>query len=90
VARIIEISGRLAAKDDRFTDWADQVGVPVSSVKSNTEKNYLIVELDALVSLLYGLSEDQVGHMFATFHRGWEYRPRLEAVLKHYAKWKGQ
>lgn len=54
------------------------------------EKDDLIAELDALVSLLYGLTEDQVEHVFDTFHRGWNYRPRLEAVLEHYARWKGQ
>ena len=42
------------------------------------------------MSLLYGLTEDQVEHVFATFHRGWDYEPRLEAVLKHYRAWKGK
>lgn len=54
------------------------------------EKDDLIAELDALVSLLYGLSEDQVEHLFATFHRGWKYEPRLEAVIQHYQAWKGK
>ena len=27
---------------------------------------------------------DQVEHIFATFHRGWDYQSRLEAVLKHF------
>ncbi|WP_375399427.1 Eco57I restriction-modification methylase domain-containing protein [uncultured Amnibacterium sp.] len=87
--RVIEISGRLAAIDARYQDWADEVGVPVGSVRSPAEKSDLIHELDALVSLLYGLSERQVEHVFATFHRGWDYRPRLDAVLEHYATWKG-
>ena len=37
----------------------------------------LIAELDAVVALLYGLSRPDVEHIFATFHRGWDYRPRL-------------
>jgi hypothetical protein len=82
--RIIEVSGRLAAVDDRYAAWAKEVGVPVASVKTPEEKDALIAELDALVSLLYGLSRDQVEQVFATFHRGWDYRPRLEAVLEHY------
>ena len=57
-------------------------------MKSQAEKDELIAELDALVSLLYGLSEDQVEHVFATFHRGWDYEPRLQTVLKHYRAWK--
>lgn len=64
--------------------------VPVGSVETQTEKDGLCAELDALVSLLYGLSEDQVEHLFATFHRGWKYEPRLETVLQHYGTWKGK
>ena len=81
---------RLAAVDGRYSEWAAEVGVPVGSVKSPAEKDDLIAELDALVSLLYGLTEDQVEHVFATFHRGWDYESRLDAVLKHYRAWKGK
>lgn len=87
-SRVIEISGRLAAVDERYADWAAEVGVPVGSVKSPEEKEDLIAELDALVALLYGLTADQVEHVFATFHYGWDYQPRLEAVLAHYSHWK--
>lgn len=88
--RVVEIAGRLAAVDDRYSDWAFEVGVTVGSVSSQAEKDDLIAELDALVSLLYGLSEKQVEHVFATFHRGWDYKSRLEAVMKHYAAGKGK
>jgi hypothetical protein len=83
-ARIIEISGRLAAVDERYADWAKAVGVKVGSVRTETEKNALIAELDALVAHLYGLNRSQVEHVFATFHRGWDYKPRLAEVLKYY------
>lgn len=86
--RVVEAAGRLAAVDDRYADWANQVGVPFGSVKAEAEKNDLIYELDALVSLLYGLTEDQVEHIFKTFHRGWDYQPRLDAVLDHFRTWK--
>ncbi len=88
--RAREIAGRLAAIDDRYTDWAAAVGVPVGSVKTPEEKDDLIAELDALVSLLYDLTEDQVEHVFATFHRGWNFEVRLDAVLTHYREWKGK
>jgi hypothetical protein len=88
--RVVEVAGRLAAVDDRYAEWASEVGVSVGSVKTQAEKDDLITELDALVSLLYGLTDDQVEHVFATFHRGWDYQPRLEAVLKHYWAWKGK
>lgn len=86
----MEVTGRLAAVDDRYTEWAAEVGVPVGSVTTKSAKDDLTAELDAVVSLLYGLSEDQIEHIFATFHRGWDYQSRLEAVLTHYARWKGQ
>ncbi|RZU13984.1 hypothetical protein EV645_4844 [Kribbella rubisoli] len=89
-ARTVRIAARLAAVDDRFEDWAATVGVPVGSVKTHVEKADLVAELDALVGLLYDLTEEQVEHVFATFHRGWNYESRLDAVLKHYRAWKGQ
>ncbi|MEP9385572.1 Eco57I restriction-modification methylase domain-containing protein [Nocardioides cheoyonin] len=88
--RATEIAGRLAAVDDRYDAWARDVGVPVGSVKTDADKDDLIAELDAVVSLLYGLTEDQVEHIFSTFHRGWNYEPRLNAVLKHYREWRGK
>lgn len=87
-ARVTEIAGRLAAVDDRYAEWASAVGVPVNSLENQSDKNDLIAELDALVSLLYGLAEDQVEHIFSTFHRGWDYGARLDATLTHYRLWK--
>lgn len=88
--RVVEIAGRLAAVDDRYAAWAAEVGVPVGSVTDETTKQDLIAELDALVALLYGLDRDDVTHVFETFHRGWNYQPRLDAVLTHYDRWKTQ
>ena len=82
--RLIEIAGRLAAIDGRFKDWADQVDVPVGSVRSESERNSLIFEVDALVAVSYGIDRDDLTHIFETFHRGWDYDPRLEAVLEHF------
>lgn len=87
VDRVVQVAGRLAAADSRFGDWADQVGVDVQTATIDAVKSDLVAELDALVSLLYGLTEDQVRHVFATFHRGWDFQDRLDAVLEHYMKW---
>jgi hypothetical protein len=84
--RVVDIAGRLAAKDARFADWAKAVGVPVGSVTTPGEQDDMEGELDALVAHLYGLSRDQIEHIFATFHRGWDYQPRLTAVLEHFDK----
>lgn len=86
--RVVQVSGSLAAADGRYREWANEVGVEVGSAKDEAVKTDLIAELDALASLLYGLTTDQVEHVFATFHRGWDYRSRLDAVLAHYDRWK--
>jgi len=85
--RTVEISGRLAAVDDRFADWAAEVGVPVGSATDPTVKEDLIAELDAVVGHLYGLSRDDMRLIFETFHRGWDHGPRLAAVLAHFDRW---
>jgi len=84
--RLIENSARLAAVDERFANWANTVGVKHGTVKSESEKENLITENDALVSHLYGLSRSHVEHVFKTFHRGWDYGPRLTKVLEYFDK----
>lgn len=88
--RVIEIAGRLAAVDTRYTDWANEIGVPVGSVNDEATKQALIAELDAVVALLYGLDKSDIEHIFVTFHRGWDYRVRLAAVLAYYDQWVAQ
>ena len=82
--RVTQIAGRLTAVNELFDDWAKEVGVKVGSVKTDTEKDSLIAELDALVAHLYGLSRSQLEHVFKTFHRGWDYSSRLTQVLAFY------
>ena len=79
---MVDISGRLAAVDERFSGWAAEVGVPVGSVNPR-ERDELKARLDAAVALLYGLNEDDLGVVYSTFHEGWDYEPRLNSVLDH-------
>jgi len=88
-ARVVEIAGRLAAVDQRYGDWAAKVGVSIGPVP-DAHKDDLIAELDAVVALLYGLTQQDLVHIFETFHRGWDYKPRLAAVLTHFEAWKAQ
>jgi hypothetical protein len=85
--RVIAIAGRLAAVDARYANWAEKVSVPVGSVTDEATKDDLIAELNALVAHLYGLGRSDVEHIFATFHRGWDYQSRLALVLAHYDRW---
>ncbi|NWG92456.1 MAG: hypothetical protein HXY21_08105, partial [Parvularculaceae bacterium] len=84
--RVVALAGRLAAVDDRYRDWADAVGVDCGPVDALT-KNAMIAELDAVAAHLYGLSRDQLIHIFETFHEGWDYAARLAAVLAHFDAW---
>jgi hypothetical protein len=85
--RVVAIAGRLAAMDGRFAAWATEVNVPVGSVTNEAAKDDLIAELDAVVAHLYRLARSDVEHILSTFHRGWDYRLRLAAVLAHYDQW---
>ena len=84
--RTVELSGRLAAADDRYADWASAVGVDYGPLDEDI-KQEKIYELDAVVAHLYGLSRENVEVIFETFHDGWDYEERLECVLDYYTDW---
>ena len=85
--RVVQLSGRLACQDDRFSKWAESVGVQCGPLERD-ERQDLIYELDAIVSHLYGLSESQVAHVFETFHEHWDYQTRLDNVVRHFSTWR--
>ena len=87
--RVVELSGRLACPDERFAGWASSVGVECGPLLPE-KKDDMIYELDAVVAHLYGLKESQLIHIFETFHVGWDYRQRLDAVLRHFRSWNGK
>ena len=82
--RLIELAGRLAARDVRFSGWASEVGVPLASITSPQAQAEAEAEIDAVVAALYGLQRDQLEHIFSTFHRGWDFAPRLATVLGYF------
>lgn len=84
--RVVALAGRLACPDKRFATWAEVVGVKCGPLLED-EKQDMIVELDAIVARLYGLSKKQLIHIFETFHEGWDYELRLKAVLKYFKAW---
>jgi hypothetical protein len=82
--RIIEVAGRLAAPDDRYSEWASEVGIGIGTVTNEVEREDLVAELDALVAHIYGLTREHLQHIFSSFHRGWAYQPRLTAALEFF------
>ncbi len=86
--RVVALAGRLAAPDDRFTDWTERLGVECGPLEADEREEH-IRELDAVVARLYGLDEAQLVHVFETFHEGWDYEEPLRATLDHFRAWKG-
>jgi hypothetical protein len=89
--RVIGIAGRLASQDARFANWASQVGVECGEL-SDDEKRSMMMELDAVVAHLYGLSERQLESIYRTFHHdgtvdGEPWEQRYDAVIEHYRRW---
>ena len=85
--RIVHLSARLAATDERFRTWAESLGVGTGTVQDDSDRWAAQVEIDAAVAYLYGLSESQLDHIYRSFHPGWEYSEDLEAVLNHFRQW---
>ncbi|WP_419849073.1 hypothetical protein [Candidatus Poriferisocius sp.] len=84
--RVVEIAGRLAAVDERFAEWAAEVGVPVGSANDEAVIQDLICELDACVAHLYGLDEDDLAVVYETFSEAVDYSEHHAAVLAHFRR----
>ena len=85
--RITEIAGMLAAQDDRFAEWAADVGVPVGSVDvggGGGGRECLLAELDACVAFLYELDETDIAVVYDTFGRSGQWDERRDQVLAHF------
>lgn len=85
--RVVHLAGQLASPDARFERWASALGVQVGVSQTDLDRDAMICELDAIIAHLFGLDRDDVRTVFETFHAGWDYEPRLEAVLEHYEAW---
>ncbi len=87
--RVTELAARLAARDERFADWAAEVGVPVASVAEDSLTGGGVdaqCELDACVAYLYGLDEDDIVVIYDTFGKPGQWDERRDSVLRHYRR----
>lgn len=82
--RLIVISATLAAVDPRYSLWANAIGIEPRFDLSESEKFNLICELDAIVAIMYGLNRVELEHLFASFHRGWDYAERMRATIEQF------
>jgi hypothetical protein len=81
--RCVDLAGQLASPDRRFAAWAHAVGVRQRGVGED-EREDMIAELDGAVAHLYDLNEQDLAHIFETFHEGWDYQARLDRTLAHF------
>ena len=81
--RLVELTGLLSCVDNRFQKWANILGIEVTALDSDQREQFLY-ELDAIAAHLYGLTEDQLIHIFKTYRLNWDYSLRLENTLKFY------
>ena len=84
---LVASAGRLACPDKRFAKWAKSVGVEHGPLKPE-EKQELVDRVDAVVALLYGLSEQELETVFETFHEGWDWKLDHARVLAEYRRLK--
>jgi hypothetical protein len=87
VQKVIELASSMAFTDDSFKQWIKETGVNTTKRSSENPQPADIAELDAICANLYGLSRDQLVHIFETFHRGWNYTERLAMTLKFFDEW---
>jgi hypothetical protein len=83
--RLVDCASRLAAQDVRLAVWAKPLGIKPRKLAEDEQAD-IVAELDAAVAHLYGLAEADLVHIFETFHEGWEYSRRLEAVRRHFLR----
>jgi len=83
--RLVEITGRLSCVDNRFADWAEKIDLKITK-PNELERDELMYELDALVAKLYGLTADQLKHIFETYRLNWNYENRLKKTLQYFSK----
>ena len=84
--KLIKLTGKLVSADKRFKSWVNKLGIKSDSFEKDYKNEY-IYEIDAIVAHLYKLNKNDIKIIFETFHKNWNYKPRLERVLDYYEKW---
>jgi hypothetical protein len=85
--RLIELVGVLIGTSTDFDSWLSELKLSSNNKVNVRSDDDVFGELDALVSLLYGFSAEQVELVFQTFHRGWDFTSRLDKVKYYMKEW---
>lgn len=87
---LVRMAVSLVPRTPDYAPWVGSVAETPSLEHGSEGQGELVARLDALVSLAYGLEREHVQHIFETFHRGWDYGPRLARVLEFFDEWKAK
>ena len=79
------LAARLSCIDDRYADFAREVGVEVGPIPPD-ERSDMEAEIDALVAHAYGLSENDLRVIFRDFTERAVPPAYRERVVEHYRR----
>jgi hypothetical protein len=85
--RIISLVAALTQATNENNEWVESLNTEFEMLKSDASKEMAQYEIDALIAIAYGLDNSDITHIFNTFHKTWDYIPRLTQVLNFSKKW---
>jgi hypothetical protein len=86
--KLISNTVNLIPDEEEYKIWRERIVASLKVEKSLGSAEDLIFENDALVAILFGLTEDEVAYIFDNFHRGWDVKDRKLRTLKYFNTFK--
>lgn len=86
--RLIENVYHLVPDELAYKTWRNSLLISSDEVQEAQSIEELITENDALVAILFGLSEVELKYIFDNFQRGWDSEARKQKTLDFYKHWK--
>ena len=71
-----------------YKTWRKSLLFSLGEVQETQSIEELITENDALVAILFGLSEVELKYIFDNFQRGWDSEVRKQRTLEFFKHWK--
>jgi hypothetical protein len=87
--KLIENVYNLVPKETAYEPWRNSLLVSIGEVQNSENSDEIIIENDALVAILFGLNEKELGYIFDNFQRGWDSENRKQQTLESFRHWKG-
>ena len=87
--RLIENVYSLVPNEATYEAWRNSLLGSIGEIRTSQNTDELIIENDALVAVLFGLSEIELEYIFDNFQRGWDSEARKQKTLEIFRHWKG-